>query len=66
MTAGKTDFRQGVLVQFHGKDASSCVIKTSAVNLRCCLGMKSSKKRLKTSEKQVHNITVVDLDVSGL
>ena len=30
--AGEMDFRQGILVQYDGKDASSCVIKTTAAN----------------------------------
>ena len=30
--AGEMDFRQGILVQYEGKDASSCVIKATAAN----------------------------------
>ena len=30
--AGEMDFRQGILVQYDGKDASSCVIKATAAN----------------------------------
>ena len=30
--AGEIDFRQGFLVQYDGKDASSCVIKATAAN----------------------------------
>ena len=30
--AGEMDFRQGILMQYDGKDASSCVIKATAAN----------------------------------